>query len=29
MDIKIENILLPTKPLSYFEIEDVVKKLKM
>jgi len=29
MNIKVENVVLPNKPLSNFEIEDAVKKLKI
>jgi len=27
MNILVENVVLPNKPLSNFEIEDVVKKI--
>jgi len=29
MNIKVDGLVLPNKPLSYFEIEDGVKKLKI
>jgi len=28
-NIQVDNIVLPNKPLSNFELEDVVKKLKI
>ena len=29
MNIKVENLILPNKPLSNFELEDAVKKFKI